>query len=274
MKLLLGKPWFRVFGESNAAVDNVIPDTNSSGSGDNGTTSIVSNGVSKTFTQDEVNKFLAEDRRKHKQQTEKLISDLEALKKNKSLSDVERGNLQTRIEELQNQIMTKEQLLEKERAKLQNQHQTELQRERADKENWKNRYTESTIERSIMDAAISADTYNPEQIVTLLKTTTRLVEEVDSEGNGLGIFSPRVKFKDTDAEGKPTLLDLSVSEAIKRMRDLPEKYGNLFKSGLTGGLGGTGSAVTSKGLDINKIKSMDEYRKNRNKIFETVNRKR
>src|SRR5438034_11110606 len=72
----------------------------------------------KTFTQDEVNSFLAEDRRKHKVQTEKLINDLEGLKTSRGLSEKEKNELQTRIEELNQQVMTKEQLAEKEKKRL------------------------------------------------------------------------------------------------------------------------------------------------------------
>lgn len=219
----------------------------------------------KTFTQAEVDRFLAEDRRKSKAQTEKLIQELEQLKKNKGLSEQERTNLATRIEELQNQILTKEQLLEKERTKLQSEHRTELQREKEEKESWRSRYTDSTIERTIMDVAIKAGAYAPEQIVALLQGTTKLVEDVDQEGNLLGTFTPRVKFRDIDAEGKSVTLDLTITEAVNRMKDLPERYGNLFKANVVGGLGGNGSVPTGT-LDPNKAKSMSDYQRMREKI--------
>src|SRR5215471_259505 len=195
------------------------------------------------FSQQEVDRFLADDRRKTKAQTEKMIAELEQLKKSKNLSEKERADLSARIEELQNQVLTKEQLLEKERTRLQTEHRSELQREKDEKEGWRVRYTESTIVRSIMDAAIEAGAYSPEQIVNLLKSETKLVEDKDQEGNSLGSFTPRVKFRDTDAEGRTIYLDLTVIEVIKRMKELPDRFGNLFKANLSGGLGGNGSVA-------------------------------
>lgn len=215
--------------------------------------------VTTTFTQEDVNKFLAEDRRKHKAQTEKTIAELEQLKKSKSLSDQERVTLANRIEELSNQILTKEQLLEKEKAKLQNEHKTQLQKESEEKEGWKKRYTESTITRSIVDAASSNDAFSAEQVVALLQPHTKLVEDVDSDGNALGTFTPRVKFSDVDKDGKPIILDLSVPEAVKRMKDTPEKYGNLFKANIASGIGGSQSVGTTRPLDVNRIKTPEQY---------------
>ncbi len=94
---------------------------------------------------------------------------------------------------------------------------------------------------------------------------TRLVEDLDAEGRSTGEFIPKVKFNDTDAEGKPITLDLTAKEAVKRMKELPERFGNLFKSNLSGGLGGSQS-VGNKPLDGERLKNMDEYRKQREKL--------
>lgn len=251
---MLNKIWYSVFeGEENEETNKDQGQNNSENQNQN------QNNAKTSFTQEDVNKFLAEDRRKHKAQTEKLIAELETIKKSKNLSDQERTNLTARIEELNNQILTKEQLLEKERNKLQNEHRTQLQKESEEKELWRNRYTESSITRAIIDASVEADSFSPEQIVALLQPHTKLIEETDSEGNGLGIYTPRVKFKDVDKEGKPITLDLSVKEAVRRMKDLPEKYGNLFKANVTGGLGGNGSVGNNRPIDASKIRTVEDY---------------
>jgi hypothetical protein len=263
MRLLQSIPWNSVYEDNNEeSQDQNIGQTGNQNNNQSGNQNQNQGGTGQTtFSQDDVNRFLAEDRRKHKASTEKLISELETIKKSKNLSEQERNNLTQRIDELQNQLLTKDQLLEKERTKLQNEHRTQLQRESEEKETWRNRYTQSTIERSIVDAAIEADSFSPEQIVALLKSNTKLVEETDNEGNGLGIYVPRVKFNDTDKEGKPVVLDLSVREAVKRMKDLPEKYGNLFKANVTGGLGGNGSVGVTRPIDPSKIRSVEDYQK-------------
>ena len=219
----------------------------------------------KTFTQEEVNTFLAEDRRKHKAQVEKYIQDLEKMKESKNLTEKERTTLQQRIDDLNTQVLTKEQQLERERNKLQNEHKSALDKEQADKESWKSRYHDSQIIRAIQDAAIRQEAFSPAQLVPLLKPDARLVEDTDADGQPIGTFSPRVKFRDVDSEGKPVVLDLSIEEAVKRMKELPDQYGNLFKSGLVSGLGGTGSVPGGR-FDQSRLKEMDEYKRNRERL--------
>lgn len=222
----------------------------------------------KLLTQEEFNKALAEDRKKHQEQTKKLIQDLENLKKSNNLTTEEKKKLTTQIEELNQQVMSKEQLLEKEKTRLQGEHQTELKTVRAESEMWRNRFTEATIIRTITDSAVQAEAFSPEQIVSLLETKTRLVEDTDTEGKGLGTFTPRVKFNDIDNEGKPTILDITVPEALKLMKDKTEKYGNLFKSNVNSGIGGSGSVGVPRIADPRKIRNMDDFRKMKPKLLE------
>ena len=71
----------------------------------------------------------------------------------------------------------------------------------------------------------------------------------------------KVEFSDTDKEGKPVTLDLTIAEAVKRMSEMDE-YANLFKSEGTGGVGGVNRG-SSKPLDAKKIAATDPalYRK-------------
>jgi hypothetical protein len=257
LDLLVSKVWLLVY-EGEETNNNSSENNNNNNN---------NNEPPRTFTQEDVNRFLAEEKKKTRGQTENLIKELEVLKKSKGLSEQEKVTLSQKIDELNNQLLTKDQLLEKERSKLQREHTEIIQKERDEKENWRNRYTESTIIRSIVDAASDAGAYNTEQIVALLKSNARLVEDTDSEGNSIGTFTPRVKFRDTDKDGKPVTLDLSIEEAVKRMKDLPEKYGNLFKVNLNGGLGGNGSTTGNKPLDPSRIKTMEQYKQNRARIM-------
>ncbi len=214
----------------------------------------------KTYTQDELNKILSEDRHKFKVQHEKTIAELEGFKKSKGLTEKEKDALQVRINELQEQVMTKEQLAETQKRKLESEFKTQVEKEKAEKENWHNRYVQSTIERSILDASVRHEAFNPEQIQRYLKDETRLVEETDEKGGGTGLFVAKVRFKDTDKENKPVVLDLTADEAVKRMKDLPERFGNLFRANLNGGLGGSGSqAAGQKPPDFTNM-SPEQYK--------------
>lgn len=215
-----------------------------------------------TISQKKVNAIMAEEKRKHTAVIDKQVKELETLKKSKGLTEQEKTNLTARIEELQNTLLTKEQLTVKEREKIQNEHKQVLEKTTSEREVWKNRFLQSSIVRAITDEAVKAEAFKPSQIVALLEKDTRLSEETDSDGNPTGDFTPKVKMQDVDKDGKPITLDLTVAEALKRMKDRAEDYGNLFKSGVAGGLGASGGK-SGKDVDPSKM-TPDQYRAWRN----------
>ena len=216
------------------------------------------------FTQKQVNDFLAKEKGKHQKATEAQVKELEKIKASKGLTEKEKSELQTRIEDLQNSMLTKEQLAQKEREKLQNEHKKTLDTVAGERDFYRGLYQKSTITRSISDEAAAAEAFNPRQVVALLESKTRLVEALDGDGQPIpGEFVVRVKMDDVDSAGKPTTLDLSVAEALKRMKDRSDEFGNLFKSGVSGGLGGSSGKGGTKEVDPSKL-SPEEYRKWRN----------
>jgi len=194
-------------------------------------------GTSKQFSQDDVNRFLASEKRKWKDQQQKAIDELEALRAKANLTDEERQQYDERIENMKNQLLTKDQLTEKEKAKLEKAYKKQIEDLTGQLDTWQGRYTEETISRAITDAAVSNDAYVPGQIVAIVRPNTRLVEELDGEGKPTGKMSPVVKLEDKDKDGKPVTLELAPKEAVKRMKEMDE-YLNLFKGEGTGGLGG------------------------------------
>lgn len=204
-----------------------------------------------TLSQKKVDEILAKEKRKHQAELQKSIEQLEQLKKAKGLTEEERQGLETRIEELNGQLLTKDQLLTREREKL-----TKEAKEREEKltgeskRNW-SLFENASIGYAISSEAAKAEAFNVDQIALVLKPITALVEDKDSAGQGLGTYTPRVKFPDTDQKGAKIVLDLTVAEAVKRMKELPAQYGNLFKSGVAGGLGASGGTGGGKGHDAN-----------------------
>lgn len=272
---MLRKPWYAVYEGEGSGGDGagdggeVTGEGTGAGAGAGtgaGTGGGAGDDDKPKFTQTQLNKFLAEEKRKHQKQVEKQVSELEQLKKSKNLSDKERESLASRIEDLNNSVLSKEELSRKNEEKLKGEHKRQLESATNERDEWKNRYTQSTITRSIMDEAISAEAYSPNQIVALLQGSTRLVEVLDESGNVVpGQFVPKIKFADTDKEGKPTTLDLTVKEALKRMKDRADEFGNLFKSGVSGGLGDSKNRTIGKDVDPSKLTPAQyrEYRKKR-----------
>lgn len=218
-----------------------------------------------TFTQEEFNRALSEDRRKHKAQVEKTVRELEDFKKNDALSAKERETLQTRIDELQNSMMTKEQLAAKEKERLETTHKAAVQSLTSERDSWQNRFVKSTINSAIVSEAARAEAFDSDALIAMLGPISRLAQETDEDGKPLESFVPKVKFSDVDKDGKSVTLDLTVEQAIKRMKEMP-KYGYLFKSTAGSGLGGSNAPGSDKKLDF-KGMSYSEYLKNRDKII-------
>jgi hypothetical protein len=190
----------------------------------------------KTFTQEQVNAIMKKEKETYQKQKKTLMQQLEDIKANKNLSDQEKTDLETQIEDLRKQTMTTEELAKEDKTKTLKAHKKEVDKITEESNLWKQRYTTSTIERSIVDASIESKAFHPEQIVALLTPKTRLVEELDESGKSTGQLIPKVEFETVDEDDKPVKLDLSPAEAVKKMTE-EDKYANLFKSDRTSGFG-------------------------------------
>jgi len=205
-------------------------------SGQNGQDGQDGQGGNRTFTQEEVNKFLAADRRKHQEKYESLEQSYQQLLENESLSKEERNKLEESLENLRAQYRTKEQQAAHERKKLEEEFSERLANAEKQSELWQRRYMESTISRALQDAAVSHEAYNPSQVVALLRPMTKMVEKTDEKGRGTGEFEPMIDFADVDLEtGESVMTQRTPENAVKRMQELPDLYGNLFKSGVVSG---------------------------------------
>lgn len=212
---------------------------------------------SKTYTKAEVDSLLEGDRKKANDEKRELIARLEKANEGINLTQKQKDDLQSQLEQLRDSLLTKEELAAKESKKAQEAHQKALAELSKDRDTWQTRFHDATIVRTITDEAIKADVYSPSQVVALLKPTTRLVPDVNEKGEELGTFTPKIKMQTDDGK----VLDLTVAEALTFMKDKPELYGNLFKSNLNPGLGKDGPVGTlPKPEDLSKM-SADEYRK-------------
>lgn len=212
----------------------------------------------KKFTQADVDRIAAEERRKYQTKQQELTTQMEDLKKNSALSQTQRDDLQKKIDELQQQYLTKEQLaaqkLEKERAaeKLQIEELTQH------RDGYKGLFESTIVESAILKAASTHEAFSSEQLKDLLFGKAKVVEEKDDAGKTIK-HNVVIKTTMTDPKTKQLVpVELPVDEAVKQMKDQPEKFGNLFKSGVAGGLGG-GSGKGGKPFDI-KTATDAEYR--------------
>lgn len=216
--------------------------------------------------QDELNVMMANNRKKLTNQNQELIGQLEALKEQTNITSQQKEELEARIEQLSNQFLTKEEMAKKEQTKLENKYKTELQRAAEERDAWKDRYTHSTIQRELLDASVAGKAINPDIIVDMLSGKTYLGPKLGDNGQPTGEFEVKVKFSDVDEHNNPVTVELSPVAALKRMQELPDKYGNLFQTTATGGVGansGTGGRQGQPALQqlMKDPKAYAEWRK-------------
>ncbi len=229
----------------------------------------------KTFTQEDVNTYLAKEKRKTQDVQKQLATQLQEQKKNAQLSNEEKEELAKQIEDLQGKYMTVEERNRQTSEKASKKHKQELDDTIKARDSWKTRYTQSTIQSAIAQAAVTNKAVAVDQISAMLRPAAKLTEKLDEQGKPTGTFEPRVDFQDIDKDEKPIMLDLSIDEAVKRMSELPQ-YGNLFQGNKSGGLGGSGGTNLKTGkIDLIKIAREDparyrELRKKQPELFASM----
>jgi hypothetical protein len=212
--------------------------------------------------QAEVNRIMAAEKKKHQRTVQKAVDEANALRSKAQLTATERSELDNRLDSITNEMRTKDEQAKRAAKKQKEAHQKAIESLTAEKTTWQQRYTESTIERSLTDAAAANNAFSPKQIVAILGRTTQLVEVLDDEGQPTGQLAPKVKYRAKDKEGKPVTLDLSPEDAVKRMKD-EDEYLNLFRGEGSGGAG-LRSQPGGKKQDLkNLAKDPAAYRKAR-----------
>ena len=191
------------------------------------------------FTQDDVNRFMAEERRKAQKSNEKTIGELKKLQEDSNITSNQKDELAKRITQLQNEHLTKEEQTKRASAEAQQAFQKSLDDVTKERDLWRGRHTSSTIVGALQNAAVQHNAFNPDQVVALLQPSTRLVETLNKEGNPTGLLEPRVAVRIKDKDDVEKDVEVPVAEAVKQLVEQPDRYGNLFRDSATGGVGGT-----------------------------------
>lgn len=209
-----------------------------------------------TFTAAQV----AEKESVFKKSQQKALDELKAVQAKSTLTGEERSEMESRITQLSDDLLTKEELAAETAIRSSKKHADEMKVATDERDKWKKEYTDSTILRSITDAAVANEAFNPSQVTAILRDKSSLVDVLDSEGRPTGKLVTKIKFQDIK-DGQPVELDLSAADAVKRMTE-QDSFGNLFKGKGTGGTGGN-NAGGGKNIDPTKLSPAEykEYRK-------------
>ena len=232
------------------------------------------------FNQEDVNKFLADDRRKHQEKYKKLETSYQEMLADKNLAAEQRGKLEADLLDLQKTFRTKEQQANHERKQEAERLTTEIKDYKIAATRWENMYKESVIKRSLQDAAIGAEAFNPAQIVGLLQEFTTMRPELDDAGKEIeNQMIPMIDFPDVDDNtGKNIMTLRTPQEAVQRMKEMSKSYGNLFRANVVSGIGAgaaTGGEISGDGgrVDVTKLTAA-QYQKLRRENPEALGLKR
>lgn len=196
----------------------------------------------KKFSQADVDRIINERFKAERTKSEKTLAQLRDLQE-KGLTPEARESLESQIKNLEESLMTKEQLAAKGLKDTEAKYQKQIGTLEQDVGTWKGRYERSTIERAIMDASSAEGAMEPSQFVMMFGPSARLVQQVGSDGKPTDEFLPMMKFTGVDPETKkPVQMDLPVAEAIAHMRE-NKLHSNLFKHNATPGTGKAGAGV-------------------------------
>jgi len=210
--------------------------------------------VEKTLTQEQFNKALAEDKRKHQAQLAKVESDYKVLLDNKNLTEAETNSLKETLTTLQSELRTKEETLLHDKKQAEEKYKNKLSEVEKEKSSWEGRYKQETIERAITDAAATGEAYRPSQVVNELRPFAKLMDIPDPKtGKASGRFKVVVELPEIDPTTKEEVIKtFSPDDAIKYMKDRPAEYGNMFKSNVVPGIGshsGSGGPTVNGNVD-------------------------
>lgn len=213
----------------------------------------------RTFTQDQVNAFLKTEKEKARAEREKTIKELETLQSTVQMTEQQKAAMEQQIETLRNANLTAEEQARRAKEKLETDYNTKLQATEAEKNQWASDYQNLKIGYEINSAATTNGVLDNSVrfVEALLRPQTRLVPDVGDDGKPTGTHTAKVRFQDVDKGGKPIVVDYTIPEAVKRMKEKPEEYGNLFRATTTGGTG-TVSGTPGRKPNVATM-SMDEY---------------
>ncbi|TXH08447.1 MAG: hypothetical protein E6R03_18200 [Hyphomicrobiaceae bacterium] len=217
-----------------------------------------------TFTQEQVNAMLAKNKRELQTKNEELATQLEALKQKTGLSEQEKADLESRIEQLRTEHLSESQQLQRKAAELEKKLKTDSETLSKERDSWKGRFDSTLIENGIRAGSVKHTAASDEQMIALYGHKARVVEILDDAGQPTGMFEVRLKVKQEDPKTKKDVeVELPIVDAIGELRKRPENA-NLF---LTDGKPGAGllngNADKKQGSTWRPGMSQEEYNKSR-----------
>jgi len=217
----------------------------------------------KSFNQDQVNAIVAADRRKLNERYQELESAYKNALEDQNLTKEARSQLEAKLEDVQRTYLTKEETLLNEKKKVEETLSKEANTWKEAAIRWENQFKQTLMDRTLQDAAVQHEAYNASQIMALLRPMAKVSERLDEAGKPTGSYEVVVDLADVNGEtGLPQITRRAPEDAVKRMKELKDLYGNLFKSNVVAGIGaGTAQGSAQNGrVDASKVSTAEYMR--------------
>lgn len=193
----------------------------------------------KTFTQEQVNAMLAENKKGLQKQNQELVAQLEQLRENVNLTAAQKEELDLRIQTLSQQHLTEQQKIALELDTTKKKLKTETEALANEANQWKGAFQSVMVQNAVLAGASQHKAANAEQLLDLVGNKAKVVQELDAEGKPTGKFLVKLPVKQIDPKTKqPVVVELDAIEAIGKMREDPTNA-NLFLFDGKAGHGGS-----------------------------------
>jgi hypothetical protein len=216
------------------------------------------------FTQEHMNTEIGTARKKAAEANKTLIDQLEELKAKASTSEAMKDELQQQIENLQASNMSKEEQMVRQIKQLEESVKKTQESLSTERDRFSKLWKDERISNELRYASDEHKAFSFEQIHSLLYGRTELKPIIDEAGKPTGEHQVVVTLDVPDKDGTIETKQLSPSAALKIMKELPARYGNLFVSSEAGGVGGgnagSGNMVLSKTPPAEALKNPEVYR--------------
>lgn len=208
------------------------------------------------FTQEQVNKIVGDRIAKEKEVQERALAELNALRLRSEMTVKDKQEWETKYNQLLEKNMTGEELKQRELEKAKRDKEETETKLSKEVNHWRENFFETLIENNVKSAAEEHSAFSSRQIGNNLRPLIKVVPIRDDKGTEIpNKYQPRVAFPDRNKEGAEITLDLTVGEAVARMKEMRD-FSNLFKGKGVGGIGGSG-----EGEDISTSNSAEYYAK-------------
>ncbi len=221
----------------------------------------------KKFSQADVNRMLANNKKSLQATVTNLQSQLTTMKQSNTATQEDKDTLQGTINDLESQMLSKDEISKRDKKRADKERTEAVSKVEGERDQWRSRFEETLAVNALTQAAVKHKAFDPAQIVNMHQGDIT-VTEIKEDGVGTGKFESRMKIQSTNEKNETVELNLSVGEAVKELATR-SSYANLFNFDGKHGMQRHNNSSIQTNLDRKQAASggMEAYKKNREAIM-------